>query len=324
MPTVSVIIPNYNHAAFLGQRIETVLGQRYQDFEVILLDDCSTDDSRSIISEYAYNPRVRIDFNAKNSGSTFKQWNKGVELSRGEYVWIAESDDYADERLLEKLVARLDTDAKTVVSYCRSRCVSNEGQILGFLDAYLEDIDAQRWTADFSADGREECEKYLVQRNTVPSASAVLFRKTAFQRMGGADEHLVFCGDWKAWASMALSGGRITYLGEALNYKRSHETTMTTRSQRLGIDADEYLQVIRWILERVTVSAVTRNKICNDLFSFWYPKVLSNRTPLRRRGRILKNAMAIDYNALRKLIRPGLRALRTEFSSRIDWLLSKI
>src|SRR5215472_4105163 len=110
MPKVSVIIPNYNHARYLQQRIDTVLGQTFQDFEVILLDDCSTDESRSIISEYAKDPRVRTEFNEVNSGSTFKQWNKGVRLARGEYVWIAESDDYADKRFLEKLVYRLDAD----------------------------------------------------------------------------------------------------------------------------------------------------------------------------------------------------------------------
>src|SRR5882762_3314790 len=67
MPKVSVIIPNYNHARFLRQRVESVLAQTYQDFEVILLDDCSTDDSRSILSEYAADPRVRIELNDKNS-----------------------------------------------------------------------------------------------------------------------------------------------------------------------------------------------------------------------------------------------------------------
>src|ERR1700738_5096767 len=109
MGKLSVIVPNYNHARFLRQRIESVLNQTFHDFEVILLDDCSTDDSRSILSEYAADPRVRIEFNEKNSGSTFMQWNKGVRLARGEYVWIAESDDYADARMLERLVAVLDT-----------------------------------------------------------------------------------------------------------------------------------------------------------------------------------------------------------------------
>src|ERR1700730_10551870 len=113
-PKVSVIIPNHNHAPYLRQRIDTVLQQTFQDFEVILMDDCSTDDSRAIISEYATDPRVRIEFNGRNSGSAFKQWNKGVGLARGEYVWIAESDDYADLRLLERLVAVLDEETKIV------------------------------------------------------------------------------------------------------------------------------------------------------------------------------------------------------------------
>src|SRR5246127_2931841 len=104
MPTVSVVVPNYNHARFLPERIESILRQSYQDFELILLDDCSSDDSRAILSQYADDPRVRLEFNAVNSGSTFKQWNKGVRLARGKYVWIAESDDYADERLLQRLV----------------------------------------------------------------------------------------------------------------------------------------------------------------------------------------------------------------------------
>src|SRR5215469_14515935 len=109
-PRVSVVVPNYNHAQFLPKRIDSILGQSFQDFEVLLLDDCSSDDSRSILSQYANNPRVRIRLNGGNSGSPIKQWNKGVDLARGEYVWIAESDDYSHPRFLERLVAVLDRD----------------------------------------------------------------------------------------------------------------------------------------------------------------------------------------------------------------------
>jgi len=92
MPAVSVIVPNYNHARFLRRRVETILAQTFQDFELILLDDCSTDDSRSVLRQYSSDPRVRLEFNEVNSGSTFKQWNKGVRLAQGKYIWIAESD----------------------------------------------------------------------------------------------------------------------------------------------------------------------------------------------------------------------------------------
>src|SRR6267378_5588953 len=84
-PSVSVIVPNYNHARYLRQRIESVLGQTYKDIEVILLDDCSTDESRAIISEYSADPRVKVVLNEVNSGSTFKQWKKGMGLAHGEY-----------------------------------------------------------------------------------------------------------------------------------------------------------------------------------------------------------------------------------------------
>src|SRR5665213_3269095 len=168
VPRVSVIIPNYNHAPFLTRRIETVLQQTFRDFEVILLDDCSTDESRSILSSYANNPRVRIEFNAANSGSTFKQWNKGVGLARGEYVWVAESDDYADTRFLERLVGVLDSEPKAAFAYCRSWRVSDD-RLNGFADSYLPD--PQRWTEDHSVNGRDECREYSVSQNIVPNSS---------------------------------------------------------------------------------------------------------------------------------------------------------
>lgn len=315
-PKVSVIVPNYNHARFLRQRVESIFGQGYQDFELILLDDCSTDDSRAILSSYARDRRVRIEFNDVNSGSTFKQWNKGVRLARGEYVWIAESDDYAEPHLLEVLVSRLDAEPSAVLCNCRSWRVSSEGEILGTLDSYLADLDAHRWTVDFCANGREECQKYLVRRNTVLNASAVLFRKGVYDRVGGADEKLMFCGDWKLWASMALTGGDIAYVGQPLNYYRSHEMSVTAASQRVGTDALEHLHVIRWILQRVTPTEETRRKVCDDIFRLCYPRILSNRIPLRRRWAILKELRALDRNALGRLFRPALIALRMTLSRR--------
>ena len=83
---VSVIVPNYNYAAYLEERIESVLNQSYQDFELIILDDCSTDNSRILIEQYRSDPHVsHIVYNEVNTGSPFKQWAKGIELAKGEY-----------------------------------------------------------------------------------------------------------------------------------------------------------------------------------------------------------------------------------------------
>jgi glycosyltransferase involved in cell wall biosynthesis len=253
-PKVSVVVPNYNHARFLPKRIESILGQTFQGFELILLDDCSTDDSRSILAKYADSSRVRKEFNEINSGSSFKQWNKGVRLARGEYVWIAESDDHADGRFLEKLVARLDAEPEAGFAYCRSWSVSFDDQPNGFADpAFVESDPRHRWTRDFCAEGLAECRSYLRLCNTVPNASAVVFRKAIYQQVGGADESLRLCSDWKLWVAMALTG-KVVYLAEPLNYYRFHNATVRSVIYGSETELRESLPVRWWILDQATRS----------------------------------------------------------------------
>jgi len=149
MPTVSVIVPNYNHARYLPRRVESILAQTYRDFELILLDDGSTDESRSILSEYGNDPRVKIELNERNSGSTFKQWNKGVGLARGKYVWIAESDDYADPTFLERLTEVLESDETIPLAYCQSWSVGEGGATQGLAGLHLNALDWHRWKRPF-------------------------------------------------------------------------------------------------------------------------------------------------------------------------------
>jgi glycosyltransferase involved in cell wall biosynthesis len=313
MPKVSIIVPNYNHARFLQRRIESVLRQTFQDFEVILLDDCSTDDSRSILSQYSGDPRVRIEFNELNSRSTFRQWNKGVRLTHGKYVWIAESDDYADERMLERLVAVLEAEPKVALAYCRSWRVSADDQLEGFADeSYLANLDQPRWKADFFADGREECRNYLVQCNTVLNASSVLFRKAVYERVGGADESLLLCGDWKLWASIALTGD-LAYLAEPLNYFRVHDESVRSKSTLTGLTAAEYLQVTRWMLAQVTPTEATREKLCDTLSMLWVPAMMSTHVPFGRKWAILQSARAIDHDLIRRVCHPAFVVLRLKF-----------
>jgi len=311
MPSVSVIVPNYNHARFLRRRIDTILAQTFQDFELILLDDCSTDDSCSILREYASDPRVRLEFNEVNSGSTFKQWNKGVRLAHGKYVWIAESDDYAEERLLERLVRVLDNDPTVIFAYCRSWRVSDDDRLNGFADYYLDYLDSCRWKADFCVNGLAECQNYLISTTTIPNASAVVFRRAVYENVGGADERLRICGDWKLWAAMALQG-KVTYLGAPLNYFRSHDASVRNKTRKEALDVVEYLRVTRWILSRVTPTDTVLKGACKRLAGFWVPAVVSTSVPFSSKLTILKDVRAIDPHPIQRALRTLLWIIRRE------------
>jgi len=300
MPKVSVIIPNYNHACFLRRRIESVLQQTFRDFELILLDDCSSDNSREILSSYDTVPGVRIEFNDLNSGSTFKQWSKGVGLARGEYIWIAESDDYADPRLLERLVTVLDSEPKAAFAYCRSWRISAEDTVDGFGDSFLDDWQTSRWKYDYLADGYEECRNYFILLNIVPNASAVVFRKAVYQEVGGADESYRFGGDWKLWAAMALTG-KVAYLSEPLNYFRFHNQTVRGRDRLHDGGAEETLRVAHWLLEKLTMSDWEKIQVRKLYSNSWTTVILTKGLPLTRRWAILRNAMVFDPAALRRL-----------------------
>ena len=311
MPTVSVVVPNYNHAPFLRQRIDTILGQTYQDFELILLDDCSTDDSRAILSEYADNARVRLEFNDANSGSPFKQWNKGVALARGRYVWIAESDDYADARFLERLVPALDADPATVISYCRSWRVENN-QIAGFADPLLDPSDLARWGADFSSDGSDECRRYWVMANLVRNASSAVFRKSGYEEIGGADESLRLCGDWKLWASIALCG-RVRYTSDPLNYYRFHSGSAWGKSADAAREIAEVLHVVRYVMDKAHPADAVREKACRRLARGWALVLLSTRIPIEVKRRMVSDIRAIDPHVMRRLPPGAWSAARMKF-----------
>ena len=156
-PTVSVIVPNYNYKQFLASRIDTILNQTYRDFELILLDDCSTDNSREILESYRDNPHVsHIVFNEKNTGSPFRQWMKGIELARGKYVWIAEADDMSAPEFLETSITELNANPNAVATVTGSTHIDTDGKILPGYRNYWErrGMDKYRQPKSRSFNGR--------------------------------------------------------------------------------------------------------------------------------------------------------------------------
>ncbi|WP_019505370.1 glycosyltransferase family A protein [Pleurocapsa sp. PCC 7319] len=221
MAKVSVIVPNYNHASYLKQRLDSIYQQTYQDFEVILLDDCSNDNSREILQSYAdMMPNTTFAPNQSNSGSVFRQWRKGVELSQGEYIWIAESDDYASSFFLKRLVEIMERWPNVGLAYTQSWMVDVQGHILGDANCWTNDLHHRRWHQDFINSGRDEIVKYITVKNTIPNASAVLIRKQALKASGGIITHpFRLCGDWLQWIKI-LAQSDIAFISDALNFWR--------------------------------------------------------------------------------------------------------
>jgi hypothetical protein len=224
-------------------------------------------------------------------------------------VWIAESDDYSDERFLERLVGILDSEPNVMVAYCRSRIIKPDGSQEGFADWYLTDLGPQRWNADFLADGREECKGYFVANNSIPNASSAVFRRSIYERVGGTDENIRVCGDWKLWVSRAFEW-KVAYLAEPLNYYREHDATVRSKGVKTGVIALEHVEMVRWMLERLRPARSTIERARAMAAFYWIPAVLSGRVPLRCKMKLLWNALSIDPHAMRRLIPPGWAAVR--------------
>ena len=175
-PKVSVVVPNYNHALYLRQRLDSIINQEFQDFEVIILDDVSTDNSRKVIQPYARYPAFRFLFGETRSGSVFKQWQKGLASARGEYIWFAESDDCSSPYFLSQLLPVLESDKSLGLVYCQSYLVDPSSRVFGDAVQWTDDLDRFRWRSNFKNSGLAEVRDYLSKKNTIPNASAVLIR----------------------------------------------------------------------------------------------------------------------------------------------------
>ncbi len=238
MPKVSVIVPNYNHGRFLAQRLDSVLAQTYTDFEVIYLDDRSTDNSAEVFEAYAKNPRIQCVVNATNSGNPFVQWNRGVARASGEYVWVAEADDYAAPEFLEKLTSVLDAHPKAALAFCQSQFVDEEGRATGNSADWCP-----RLASDFVSSGSELCLDVLLFRNIIGNASSVLFRRARYLEVGGADEHYRVSGDWITWIRM-LWGAESAYCAAPMNFWRRYRKSVSGNDTALAIRAQEYYRLL--------------------------------------------------------------------------------
>ena len=223
-PLVSVIIPNYNHASFLEERINSVLNQTYNNIELIILDDKSSDNSKEILSKYQAHPLVSyVFFNDINSGSPFKQWEKGFLFAKGELIWIAESDDCCSPVFLKTLIVEFEKDPNCVLAFCKSVKIDIQGK-------RLEEVGLP---AKKKFEGNRFVGNYLSRYNYIENASSALFAKRTLKSVDKCYTQYRGCGDWIFWIEVAKCGN-VSYINEALNYFRQHGTNTTAQQTKNG------------------------------------------------------------------------------------------
>jgi glycosyltransferase involved in cell wall biosynthesis len=303
-PLVSVIVPNYNHADYLDERISTIVNQTYKNIEVLLMDDCSPDESRSVLDKWAAkDDRLEALFNEKNSGSPFAQWARGSSWAKGKYLWIAESDDACALDMLALHVDALERNEKAVMAYSHSHLVDEEG---AFLRDFKEDYgfifgDASRWKSDFTADGKAEVARSMIFSNTIPNASGVLFRKSVFDQVGAPETSWRLNGDWLFYSRL-LQHGELQFFATARNYFRFHERTQRSRAIASYTAFDEILAMYAiferesWTDQQTLQSARAQVAMwwAGNVFSMkWSWDVLRNNARLFRVFRRYRSGLLI-------------------------------
>ncbi|WP_137819732.1 glycoside hydrolase family 99-like domain-containing protein [Pseudomonas sp. 2FG] len=237
-PRISVVVPNYNYERHIGKRLKSIYRQNWPIYELIVLDDASSDNSVEVIEKHLERSGSdgQLIVNQSNSGSVFRQWQKGLALSKGDLLWIAEADDLADSDFLDELAPAFH-DPSVVLAYSQSKQIDDRGKVLApnYLD-YTKDI-SEHWLTHYVRDGREEIGEALSIKNTIPNVSAVLFRRTALERAFNAIGDDLFgyrvAGDWLIYLH-ALLQGKVYFCEKSLNQHRRHTNSVTSSTQELN------------------------------------------------------------------------------------------
>lgn len=233
---ISVVIPNYNYENFLIERLYSILSQEVKIYELIILDDCSKDNSIERIEELAaaIEPFVNVKkvYNKENSGSAFKQWEKGFKESTGDYVWIAEADDYCNKKMLKNLIKPLKKEENIRISYCDTAFIDKVGKII--MPSVKKEIDIMKtghWDNDYINNGKEELKNYTYLNCTIANVSSTLIKKDNYQEFFKESSKYKQAGDWLFYANV-MDLGNIAYTNKTLNYYRIHGNNVSSVTKK--------------------------------------------------------------------------------------------
>ncbi|WP_419900198.1 glycosyltransferase [Roseomonas sp. USHLN139] len=234
LPGVSVVVPSWQSAAWLPERLGSIFAQTLAPAEIILLDDASTDDSVAVaerVAAAAGRP-IQVIRCPQNSGNVSRQWQRAAGLASQPLLWIAEADDLADPRFLEVLAAKLAADPQAVLAFSDSGAVDPAGRLLApDRKPYAAALGDAGLLRDSAFEGRDFARRFLAPRNLVLTASAVLWRRDALRAAFAAAGQEAFAftcaGDWRLYLAACLEGGRVQYSARPLARQRQHPDSVT-------------------------------------------------------------------------------------------------
>ena len=229
MPTVSVIIPTYNTERFIGEAIRSVLQQTYTDFELIIIDDGSTDTTRAVLDPFLADARVRYVYQ-ENQGLPGAR-NTGIRESRGAFIAFLDADDLWTPEKLAQQVAAFQMHPEVSIVYCNYTNIDEHGNDMPF-----DTLKTRRHNTLY--------EDLLYDNVVAGSGSAVLIRAECFHSVGLFDEHLVACEDLDMWRRLALDY-QFLLLEPVMVQIRVHRANMQGNLDRMAKGLMQNLQNMR-------------------------------------------------------------------------------
>lgn len=265
---VTAIIPNYNHAKYLPQRIESILNQTYPLIDIIVLDDCSTDNSREVIEAYVnkYPTRVKSVFATKNSGNVFRQWQNGHLRATGDIVWICESDDFCEATFVERAI-RAFRDPSVMLSFGSVQYANSAGEFVQGLDDYREECEPAIWDSTTVRPASEWfCNGFGV-KNAIPNVGGSLWRRFHIpEDVWSRASEFKIMGDWFLYSVIA-GGGQIAYEPTAVSYFRIHsKNTSGKKAQSVPSYYDEYSRIMKILKSKWPIPEDTLNRFLTEAY----------------------------------------------------------
>jgi glycosyltransferase involved in cell wall biosynthesis len=260
LPSISVVVPNYNYASCLPERLNSIFDQSHPIDEIIVLDDASTDNSVAVIEAVAEecDRDLTLVINDENSGSVFAQWMKAAEMATGEFVWIAEADDLSEPSFLSSLIAMMVADPSIKLAFSDSKSIDAEGSpVFADYKAYFATVEPNALTRSEIFEGREFIPRFLSVKNTILNVSSVLWRRDALRKallkcQADLDEYRM-AGDWRIYFEcLSTPGAKIAYVADPLNVHRRHAQSVT-HSLKAQKHLDEIADLHRVMRERVAL-----------------------------------------------------------------------